>query len=57
MGDTGPGPSALQERIPTKWRVVKQEKCLLGGNRVQYVWIDTQAASEGESLSLALMTV
>ena len=37
--EKAPGPSALHV------------KYLLEGKRVQYVWIDTQAASEGESLS------
>ena len=28
---------------------MKQVKCLLGGRRVQYVWIDARAGSERES--------
>ena len=31
---------------------MKQVKCLLGGKRVQYVWIDTRADSEGASQEL-----
>ena len=44
----GPGSSALQRRIPTKIES-NQVKCLLGEERVQYVWIDTWADSERES--------
>ena len=54
--DKGSGPEALQKGISTK-EVVKQMKYLLGGKRVQYLWIDTWADSKGESLSCALMAV
>ena len=38
-----------RKEFPQRQRVVKQAKCLLGGKRVQYVWIDTLVGSERQS--------
>ena len=43
VSDKGPGPMALQKIIATKMKTV------------QYMWIDTQADSEGKFLSHALV--
>ena len=40
-----------RKEFPQRWKVLKQVKYLLWGKRVQYLWIDTWADSEGESLS------
>ena len=39
-----------RKEFPQRWKVVKQAKCLLGGKRVQYAWIDTGPASERVAL-------
>ena len=57
VNDKGPGPSALQKRISTKTESSDVSKVFIKRKRVQYVWIETQADSEGESLSCTLMTV
>ena len=35
----------LQKRIPTKTKG-SEAKCLLGGKRIKYPWLDTQTGSE-----------
>ena len=45
------------KEFPQRQKVMKQVKYLLGGKRVPYVWIDTRADSEWESLNLALVAV
>ena len=45
-----------RKKFPQRWEVVKQVKYLLG-QRVQHMWIDILADSEGESLSCAHMAV
>ena len=40
-----------RKEFPQRWKVVKQVKYLLGEERVQYMWKDIQADSEGESES------
>ena len=58
VGDKGPDPSALQKRISTKTESTEASKVFIRREkRVQYVWIDTWADSEGESLSCALVAV
>ena len=47
---TRPSPLGFAEEVfPQRWKVVKQVKYLLGGNRVQYMWIDRWADPEKES--------
>ena len=53
VSDKGPGPSASQERIPTRTES-GETKYLLRGGKSTVAWIDTQADSEGESLSASL---
>jgi len=56
--DKGPDPSALQKRISTETESTEASKVFIRREkRVQYVWIDTWADSEGESLSCALVAV
>ena len=43
FSDKGPGPLALQKRIPQRWKVVKQMRYLLRGKRIQCMWIETLA--------------
>ena len=58
VSDKGPGPLALQKRIPTKTESSETRKVFIKkGKKVQYVWMDTQADSEGESLSCTLMAI
>ena len=45
-----------RKKFPQRWEVVKQVKYLLG-QKVQHMWIDILADSEGESLSCAHMAV
>ena len=46
-----------EEEFSQRWKVVKQVNYLLGEKkqRVQQVWTDTWAESEGETLSHALV--
>ena len=57
--DKDPGPLALQERkeFPQRQELMKQVKYFLGDMRVQYMWRNTWAYSEGESLSYTLVAV
>ena len=57
VSDKGPGPSAMQKRIPTKKESSEASKVFIKRKRVQYVWIGTSVDSEGESLSCALVAV
>ena len=57
VSDKGPGPSALQKRISTKTESSEVSEVFIKGKRVQYMRIETQADSEGESLSCTLMAV
>ena len=44
-----------RKEFPQRWKVVKQVKYLLGGKRVQYVWIDTREDSERESWACGIL--
>ena len=57
VSDKGPGPSALQKRVPTKTESSEASKACIGRKRVQHVWTGTWADSEGDSLSCALLVV
>ena len=57
VSDKGPAPSALQERVPTKTESSEVSNAFIRRNRVQCLGIDTQADSEGGSLSHALVAV
>ena len=44
-----------RKEFPQRWKVVKQVKYLLRGENVWYMWIDTWANSERQSLSHTLV--
>ena len=44
-----------KKELPQRWKVMKWVKNVLRGKREQYMWIDTQADSEGEPLSRVRM--
>lgn len=46
-----------REELPQRRKVVKQIKDLIGGKRIQDLWIDTHRKTESESLSHTLRVV
>ena len=44
-----------RKAFPQRWKIVNRIKCVLRGKKVQYMWIDTGADLEGESLRCTLM--
>ena len=55
--DKGPGPSALQKRTSMEMEESEASKVFYEQEGVQCAWTNTQADSEGESLSRVLMAV
>ena len=54
VSDKGPGPSTMQKRISTKMESSEASEVFIKRKRAQYVWLDTEAHSEGESLGCTL---
>ena len=52
VSDKGPGLCFCRKEFPQSWKVVKQ--VVIKRTRVNYMWIDTWADSEGESVSHTL---
>ena len=55
VSDKGPGPSALEKRIPTKMESSETSTGFIWRQSTHHVWIDTQADSQGELLIRTLM--
>jgi len=53
----GSWPSVLQKRISTKMESSKVSKVFIRRKKVQYLWINAQGDSQGESLSGTHMAV